>query len=42
MIDIDCTCPMRSLEDISNGYTAFIASNADLVLGITDAKESLF
>lgn len=40
MIDIDCTCPMRSLEDISNGYNTFIASRADLVLGITDAKKN--
>ena len=40
MLDIDCTCPLRSNEDIINGLNKFNFKSSELVLGITEAKKN--
>ena len=39
MLDLDCTAPLRSMEDIENGLNVFKTHQPDIAMSITDARK---
>ena len=40
MLDLDCTAPLRSMEDIENGLNVFKTHQPDIAMSITDARKN--